>query len=168
MDAPQEKSKSQSSTNPADPLENLVFFVDRCLGKSLWRELRALGLNAEHKDDHFKQNTADAEWLITVGERGWVVLTRDTQIRRRPDEQEAIIKAGVRLFSLQTRRGEGGRRGISGVEMTAIYLKHLKKIQQMAVNHPAPFIAGVTRNDVQIMNMPGSKPKRRDNEKSRE
>jgi predicted nuclease of predicted toxin-antitoxin system len=150
MDAPEEKSKKPSATNPDAPHENLVFFVDRCLGRALWRDLRALGVNAEHKDDHFAADTEDEAWMPRVGENGWIVLTRDTRIRMHPNEQSMIFKANLKVFSLQTRRG------INGAAIFAIFRKHLARMQETAVAHAAPFVAGVTRNGVRIMNIPPS------------
>lgn len=131
--------------------EPLVFFVDRCLGRGLWSRLRAEGIRAEHKDDHFPQDAKDEEWMSVVGERGWVVLTRDTRIRFHPSEREAIFRSGLRFFSLQTKRGAGGKRGISGKEMAELILKHFEKIEEMARTVPAPFIAGITRSEVRII-----------------
>ncbi|WP_437796354.1 hypothetical protein [Sorangium sp. So ce693] len=55
--------------------EPFTYFVDRSLGRGLVVEaLRAAKLA---HDDHFAQNTPDAEWLVEIGRRGWVVLTKD-------------------------------------------------------------------------------------------
>src|SRR5438105_8486798 len=124
MDDQKSKSKKQSATNDDPPPddEDVVFFIDRCLGRGLWIALRAAGIKAEHKDDHFAQNTDDDVWMPEVGKRGWVVLTRDTRIRFHANEREAVLKSSLRMFSLQTKRGKDGRRGITGKEMTEIIL----------------------------------------------
>ena len=86
-----------------------------------------------------------------VGERGWVVLTRDTRIRFHPNEQRALLASNLRLFSVQTKRGPGGRRGVTGEEMANLIIGHIKAIARIIAKHRGPFIAGITRSDVKIM-----------------
>jgi hypothetical protein len=50
-------------------------------------------MHVEVHDDHFAPDAPDAVWLRVVGERGWVVLTKDERIRRRPLEREALLTA---------------------------------------------------------------------------
>jgi hypothetical protein len=52
--------------------------------------LRAAGLKIEVHDDHFRQDAVDPEWLTTVGEKNWIVVTRDERIRYRVAEKQAI------------------------------------------------------------------------------
>jgi len=42
--------------------------------------LRAAGLHVEVHDDHFRQDALDPEWLTAVGEKNWIVVTRDGAI----------------------------------------------------------------------------------------
>lgn len=52
--------------------------------------MRAAGAQVEAHDDHFAQNTTDVEWLAQVGKWGWVVISKDQNIRRNPLELAAI------------------------------------------------------------------------------
>ena len=45
----------------------------------------------EIHDDHFAPDTPDTVWLAEVGARGWVVLTKDSRIRRHPLELQALL-----------------------------------------------------------------------------
>jgi hypothetical protein len=54
----------------------------------------------EVHDDHFAQDTDDAQWLRVVGDRGWIVLTHNRRIRHVSRETEALMEAGVRAFFL--------------------------------------------------------------------
>jgi hypothetical protein len=82
------------------------FFVDRSLGKSIVEALRAAGLTAHSMADVYGEERAqrlpDEVWLRDVGENGWVVLTKDDAIRRRPAERDAMVSASVRVFCLTT------------------------------------------------------------------
>ena len=62
--------------------------------------LRAAGLHVEVHDDHFRQDALDPEWLTDVGERNWIVVTRDERIRYNVAEKQAMRRAKVRAFVL--------------------------------------------------------------------
>lgn len=61
------------------PIEPIVFYIDRCLGRKLGQTLQEQGLTIALHDDHFTQNALDVDWLPEVGQRGWVVLTKDAR-----------------------------------------------------------------------------------------
>jgi predicted nuclease of predicted toxin-antitoxin system len=114
-----------------------VFFIDRSLGKkqvaNLLRKARA---TVEIHDDHFSQDTLDVEWLTQVGQRNWVVLTKDEKIGYRTLEQVAVAQASVRLFVLVSRN-------LTGAEMGEVFVKALSCMEQFVQSHQEPFIAKV-------------------------
>ena len=88
--------------------------------------LRIAGLNVEIHDDHFAQDAKDEEWLMVVGQKNWVVVTRDERIRYRAAAKQAIRRAKIRAFVLTA---QGNLRA----EMLAeIFLKALPKIRQLS------------------------------------
>jgi len=95
--------------------------------------LRQAGLRVEVHDDHFPPDASDADWLRAVGQRGWVVLTKDERIRRRPLKHAALLDAGVRAFVLGTDMGQAFVRAGGAMENL------LRRRRQR------PFIATVTR-----------------------
>lgn len=77
------------------------FFFDRCLGKVVANGLRERGwiihlIADTYPDD--AQQVEDVAWMREGIHRGWALLTKDTAIRRRPDEWSAA--AGGHLFML--------------------------------------------------------------------
>jgi predicted nuclease of predicted toxin-antitoxin system len=81
--------------------EPYTYFVDRSLGRGIVVEvLRAAGETVVAHDDRFAQNTPDAEWLVEVGRLGWIVLTKDKNIRSNHLEQAALVTANVACFML--------------------------------------------------------------------
>ena len=101
--------------------------------------LRRAGETVEVHDDHFRPDAPDAEWLSVVGQRGWVVLTKDDRIRFRAIEQHAMLRSSVAAFILTAG-------GVSGPEMAAIFVKALPKIRRFIAKYTPPFIASVTRS----------------------
>lgn len=53
------------------------------------------GANAEEQVD-------DETWLMRAGREQWIVLTKDTRIRRRPAELDAIRRGRLRVFCITT------------------------------------------------------------------
>lgn len=119
--------------------EELTFFVDRSLGKEpLASSLRELGFRVELHDDHFPQDAPDSVWLEVVGRRGWVVLSKDKHIRYRPMEREMVREHRCRLFVLT-----GG--SLNSKQIADIFVRTVHKIAKLSQQHPAPFLAHVTR-----------------------
>lgn len=90
----------------------------------------------EHHGDHFEQNTPDIEWLSIVGERGWVVLTKDKAIAKNQLELMAIARAEVKVFILASGN-------LTRQEMAALLVDVLEKLKKFAQGNQAPFIAKV-------------------------
>ncbi|MEM6435889.1 MAG: Mut7-C RNAse domain-containing protein [Cyanobacteria bacterium P01_D01_bin.115] len=114
-----------------------VFFIDRCLGSvKLATALRKAGISVEIHDEHFPQNAEDESWLPEVGERGWVVLTKDKNIAKRTSERLAVASANIRMFVLAVQN-------LPGQDMIEVFLKAFMKMQTFARENPSPFIAKV-------------------------
>ena len=124
---------------PHSRVAPLIFFLDRSIGKHMVAEaLRHAGVEVEVHDDHFPPNARDDVWLPPVGERGWIVLTRDKRIRYRSQERIALIQARGRAFVLS-----GG--SLSGLAMATAFVNGLPAMRQFVERYQAPFIAGVTQ-----------------------
>jgi hypothetical protein len=138
MDGPKKKSKKPSVTNSKPP-DEVTFFIDASLGgKVVAQALRDAGAKVEIHNDHFAQGTPDHEWLAAVGDKGWVVLTKDERIRYHELERLALMEAGVRAFVLTAK-------GLRGAENAEILVKAQPSIRRLLKKQPGPFIAKVTR-----------------------
>jgi len=125
-------------------LETSTFFVDRCLGKSVGLALRQSGLHVEFHADHFADDADDETWISVVGQRGWVVLTKDKAIRTRPVELQAVIAANVRMFRLPSGN-------MTGEEMGRVFVDNRLNMGRFMKNHPPPFIARVSASGVAMV-----------------
>jgi hypothetical protein len=119
--------------------EALNFFVDRSLGKSIVVGLRIAGLQVHSMADVYGEETAqllaDEVWLRDAGENGWVVLTKDDAIRRRPAERDALTEAAVRVFCLTNRN-------MRAAAQTERFVTNRHRILRQA-RRPGPYIYGV-------------------------
>lgn len=140
MAARQQKSKKRSaaSTTETRP-EGPTFFLDQSLGdKVIAQALRQQGCRAELLKKHFEINVPDEEWLPEVGRRGWLILTKDDRIRKRPAEREALIQSGARAFILPSGN-------MSGEDMASAIANALPKIQRFVAKNSPPFIARISK-----------------------
>lgn len=118
------------------PSTEPIFFIDWCIGKTVANALVAAGAQVEHHGDHFKQDTPDTEWLTVVGDRGWVVLTKDKAIAKNQLELMAIASAQVKVFILASGN-------LTRQEMADLFADVLSKLKKFAQGNQAPFIAKV-------------------------
>lgn len=117
---------------------SITFFIDRCLEcNSVIEAFRNAGITIEVHRDHFLDNAQDVDWLPEVGKREWVILTKDSKISKNPLERNAVARAGIKMFTLNSAN-------LSGEKMIKIFLTAIVKIQHFAYSHPAPFIAKVS------------------------
>src|SRR5436309_3699266 len=104
MAARQKKSKKRSGANSrsTEPPECYEFFIDECVAmRHVSAVLREAGHIAHVQGpETFGTGTQDVDWLPQVGERGWILLTKDKNIRKREIELRALKQAGVRAFVL--------------------------------------------------------------------
>lgn len=121
-----------------------TFYVDRCLGKAVAHRLRDAGAQVEMHDDHFAQDAADDEWIPEVAERGWVILTKDKNIRRRAGEREAVVTAKARIVTLTSGN-------MKGADMAALLVSRLADMEQLATTQPVPFVAMVGPGGLEVV-----------------
>jgi hypothetical protein len=136
MGDPPTKSPKQSAANSRPP--EPVLFLDRSLGRKIVAAaLRTAGAVVEVHDDHFAADSPDETWLEEVGRRGWIVLTKDKQIRYRKNELAAAQAANVRLFVLTAGQ-------LCGDDIGKAFVVALPRILLVTAKTDPPFVARVT------------------------
>jgi hypothetical protein len=124
----------------AKPPDDVVFFVDRSLGKiDVPETLRAAGYQCERHDDHWDQTTEDSVWLAGISTRKWVVLTKDERIRYRPLELQALSSARLRTFIVICGN-------VRGAETAKILLAAMPRILAVLRRRRGPFIYYIYKN----------------------
>lgn len=78
------------------------FFFDNCISPKLARAIHQLVL-PEHRvvplREMFESHTPDIDWLQTLGgEGGWIVISGDMRIRKRPKERDVWKAARLTTF----------------------------------------------------------------------
>jgi hypothetical protein len=119
-----------------------AFFFDRDIGTAVPRALQIVRQaydDVRYHDELFDPATDDVEWIRDVGQRGWVVITRNKKIGTNPAEVSAVRSANLRCFCLmQSRRFQLDRwRTLERV------VKSWEDMQAELQVRPAPFFVGI-------------------------
>ena len=129
------KSKKRSASNNAAPPDTPVLFIDRCAwSHKLGEALTKIGASFIPHHEKFEPACPDEKWLGAVGKQGWIVLTRDKNIRRKPNELRAFREHGVIGFVLTS--GDASAADTAAL-VTAIYPKLIRKAR--GIKPPAMF-----------------------------
>ena len=136
------KSRKQSDAKSRrdSQHEDLVFFLDRSLGRHVIADkLRAVQVKVEVHDNHLPASAPDEDWIALVGSRGWVAFTKDKNIRYRAAELESIRRNSARVIVIRSKDMTGG-------EIGDLVVRARPRIAGFVANTPAPFVAGLYRD----------------------
>jgi hypothetical protein len=118
----------------------LTFFVDRDLGKSVPQALQLVRDDVVFLEDEFAHDTADEIWLEDVGQRDWVVITRNRKISTNPAQVAAVKAHGVRCFCLMQKKP------LTRWQMLERLVKSWESMEQQVALRPAPFMLGILQS----------------------
>lgn len=138
-----------SRRKPPEPIR-LVFFLDRCMGAHvLPAALRAAGLDVRTmQDEGFVQDVEDIEWIPAIAKRGWVIITKDKNIRRDSLELRAVLASAAYYFTL-------GKADRTATEMGEILLRHRATIERLVAHRSPPVVAQVNSTEVLLRDANG-------------
>lgn len=135
-------------------LEDFVFIVDECLGKSVAEALRTVGAQVKLMTEEFGSGTLDKDWLPVVGERGWLLITKDRNIRYNRAERRALQIAGVRAFFM-------GVRNPTAEVASALVTANAVRMVEFAMKHEPPFVVVIKKGGLDELPLDGQRAQRR-------
>ncbi len=106
--------------------------------------LRLAGANVEVHGAHFPPNASDTDILRFIGARGWVFLSKDENVRRRPAERQALAEAEVAAFILTAGRAKGE-------VIASAFVAALDRMQRICGTYARPFIATVSASGIVVV-----------------
>jgi predicted nuclease of predicted toxin-antitoxin system len=118
---------------------NHTYFIDRALGKSVGKALDNLGVKIEYHHQHFAPDSPDTQWLPMVSQKGWIILTKDSNIGRNILEIKAMAFSNAKVFTLVSAN-------LNTAKMIDIFEKAIEKVENIATSNPAPFIAKIYKD----------------------
>ena len=139
MGAQKRKSKKQSEPSLSLQPDDLVFYLDRNLGNHVVASaLREAGEQVEIHDDHLQPDAPDEDWISLIGQKGWIAITKDRNVRYRVGEFEAIKDNHTKVIVVRAKNATGS-------EIAEVLVKYRERIKKYATRNPPPFIAGIDR-----------------------
>jgi PIN like domain len=125
------------------PLESPVFFIDRNSGGRSFRGLLIQqGLKVVLHDEEFPQTAADEDWLMSVGRRGWVVITGDNATTSSPLFLLRLAKSKTHVFIFH------GLNGASAAGKANCIVEAHETIKRLIGQHGPPAIWRVGKDGV--------------------
>jgi hypothetical protein len=121
----------------------VTFFIDVNLGTQIKDYLVEMGLTVVLHAEHFAGRANDVDWIPFIAQKGWPVLTRDRQIRRRPLERQAVIDGALKFFVI-------GCANAGLPTYVQVVRSHLNSIKSLALWMPEPFISTMTLQDLKF------------------
>jgi hypothetical protein len=86
--------------------EPFVYFVDECLGRHVVPDgLRKAVAEGERVVTRPK-GTLDLDWIPEADTQGWVCITKDRALKKRPNELAALLGSAFATFMLGEATGE--------------------------------------------------------------
>jgi hypothetical protein len=79
---------------------------------------------------------SDEAWLPEVGQRNWIVVTKDRRIRQRQNEIDALVNAKVRAFIFLDGQ-------LSGEIMIALIKLLMPTMLERVRDYAPPFVFGI-------------------------
>lgn len=118
----------------------LEIFLDECVGTPLLADrLRALpGVTVEIHRDHFSEGEFDDVWIPSVAARGWVILTKDKEMRHRRLEIEAVRRNQAYWITF------GSGNGSANQMAESFRIAHMK-IRRETARWCGPFFGRITK-----------------------
>ncbi|AHY45618.1 Hypothetical Protein RradSPS_0335 [Rubrobacter radiotolerans] len=117
-----------------------MIFVDASVPRSVAAEIKKARSKTVWIGDVFPLDTKDTVWLAEAGRQGWLVITRDKKIRKRPGERRVITESGAGCFVLVYRED------LKKSEIAEMILSFLEEMESLFERTPRPFIYTVTKN----------------------
>lgn len=137
---PRRSKKPSGSPTTSAPRSDVKLFVDRSLGRyAVANALRLAGFPVVAHDEVFPQGTSDDVWLERAGSEGWVVLSADKAIRRRPSEQDAILQHRVRIVIVTSGNLTAERQG-------ELFVQAGRRIQDKLMSSSPPAAYSLTKD----------------------
>jgi hypothetical protein len=121
-------------------LDDFVLYLDENLHncQPVLEALELAEVRYERHGKHFEPGTADSVWLPFVGSNGWILITKDKNIRYNELEKDAIIQYRLREFYFVSGN-------LNKHDMARILATALPDIFRLCQREPPPFIASITK-----------------------
>jgi len=131
-------TKRSAAKTPPQRHKAPIFYVDECLGRGIALRLQAEGYDTRPFDEF--AGRPDAEFLPLIGERQWILITKDKNVRKNQLEVEAILSSGVRAFVVTAT-------SLNHEQLTQLVLRVAPKLTRIS-RQSGPFVYNITATGI--------------------
>ena len=131
------KSWKRTDTSSTSPPDRPPLFIDRnAWSRRLGAALGDAGVAFVAHHQQFSSESPDEDWIAAASRNNWIAITRDQNIRRKPNELAAIRGSRAIIFVFTS--------GNLSAESTArILVAALPRIFQLALDTPRPALYSI-------------------------
>ena len=134
------KSSKRSATSKASPPDARALFIDRdAWSRKLGHALDGAEITHVAHHQQFRPDSPDVAWIDAASQHGWIAITRDQNIRRKPNELAAIRASRVIIFVFTSGN-------LSAEETARILLQALPRIYRVAAGAKRPGLFSIRRD----------------------
>src|SRR6266581_2682845 len=118
-----------------------MIFIDRSIPRAVAGALKQVRDDVRWLEDEFPHDVDEKTWLADVGQRGWLVISRDKKIRSPPGERKALTDANVGCF-IVTQKQPLSRLGYLKLLVASLdqLVASLDQMEQVFGDTPRPFL----------------------------
>jgi len=133
-------SSRRSVTSKASPRDAPALFIDRdAWSRKLGQALDGAGIVHVAHHQKFDSESPDVEWIEMAGRHGWIAITRDQSIRRKPNELAAIRASRAIIFVFTSGN-------LSAEDTARILLQALPRVYRLAASGKRPRLFSLRRD----------------------
>jgi hypothetical protein len=134
------RSSKRSATSSSSPPERPALFIDRdAWSRVLGERLTEARVAFVAHRDVFRPDGADVEWIAAVSSNGWLAVTRDQNIRRKPNEIEAIRQSRALVFVFTSGN-------LSATDTASLLLKALPRMYRASEAERRPALYSIRKD----------------------
>ena len=134
------KSSKHSATSKASPPDVPALFIDRdAWSKKVGQALDDAGIKYVAHHQKFDAESPDADWIEMASQHGWIAITRDQRIRRKPSELAAIRRSRAIIFVFTSGN-------LSADDTARILLRALPQTYRLATGAKRPRLFSIRRD----------------------
>jgi PIN domain-containing protein len=118
-----------------------LIFIDRAIPVAVVEALHKVGaVGFTFLEYHFPPDHPDEMWIPNIGERGWIAVTRDKNIRRKRRQRDLVAASKLRLFVFNQRQQ------MNRLDYLEAILRNWRRMLHFSAENEAPALITISKD----------------------